>query len=72
MKTFSIIAIAIFLGLSGAVMAADSGENHQDDTNSTGPNPYMTFSGGTYQSGAYQAFAKHPVRHHVVGPHAER
>ena len=42
MKTLSIITAAIFLGLSGAALAGDSGENHQDDSNSTGPNPFMT------------------------------
>jgi hypothetical protein len=39
MKNLSIIAVAILLGLGGAAMASDSGENHQDDTNSTGANP---------------------------------
>jgi hypothetical protein len=72
MKKLSIIIAAIFLGFSGAVMAADSGENHQDDTNSRGPNPYMSYSGGNYQRGAYRAFAQHPVRHHVVNPHVQR
>ena len=72
MKTLSIITAAIFLSLSGAVMAADSGEYHQDDTNSTGPNPYMTFSAPIYHGGGYRAFAQQPVRHHVVHHHVEK
>ena len=78
MKTLSIITVAIFLGAGGAAMANDSGENHQDNTNTTGPNPYMTFSDPTtfrgvpYQGGGKDAFAMHPVRHHVVKPHVER
>jgi hypothetical protein len=74
-KKFSIIAVAVLLGLGGAAMAADSGENHQDDTNSTGPNPYMTHSNGSYQRGGYQAYAKQPVQpahHHVVKPRTQR
>jgi hypothetical protein len=70
MKKLSIIAVAVLLGLGGAAMASDSGENHQDDTNSTGPNPYMTYS-----SGGYHAFAQQPVQpaqHHVVKPRAKR
>jgi hypothetical protein len=68
-EKLSIIAVAIGLGHGGAAMASDSGENHQDDTNSTGANPYMT------QRGGYQAFAQQPVQpaqHHVVKPRAKR
>ncbi len=76
MKRLSIIAVAICLGLGGAAMASDSGENHQDDTNSTGPNPYMTYSSsGTHQRGGYQAYATQPVQpvhHHVAKPRARR
>lgn len=75
MKKLSIIAVAILLGLGGVAMASDSGENHQDDTNSTGPNPYMTYSSGNFQRGGYQAYAKQPVQpaqHHVVKPRAKR
>ena len=75
MKKLSIIAVAILLGIGGAAMASDSGENHQDDTNSTGANPYMTYSGGSYQRGGYHAFAQQPVQpaqHHAVKPRAKR
>jgi hypothetical protein len=78
MKKLSIIAVAILLGLGGAAMASDSGENHQDDTNSTGPNPYMTFSSGSLQRGGYRAYAQQPVQpaqpahHHVVKPRIQR
>jgi hypothetical protein len=75
MKKLSIITVAILLALGGAAMASDSGENHQDDTNSTGPNTYMTYSSGSYQRGGYQAYAKQPVQpahHHVVKPRAQR
>jgi hypothetical protein len=69
MKALSVVTAAILLGLTGMAMAGDSGENHQDNTNATGPNPYMTFSDGNYRGGGYQAFGQHPVRHHVVKPH---
>jgi hypothetical protein len=78
MKTLGIITAAIFLGLGGAAMANDSGENHQDNTNSTGPNPYMTFSdpwtfrGANHQGGGNNAFAMQPVQHHVVKPHDKK
>jgi hypothetical protein len=36
MKTLSILILATLLGLGGAAIAGDSGENHQDDTNATG------------------------------------
>jgi hypothetical protein len=75
MKTLSIITAAIFLGLSGAALAADSGENHQDDTNSTGPNPFMTYSAGSHRGGGYGgygAFAMRPAPHHVVTHHVKK
>jgi hypothetical protein len=62
MNTLSIITVAILLGLSGAAMAGDSGENHRDSTNTTGPNPFMPeFS--TPASSRYSAFAQYPVQH---------
>jgi len=36
MRTLSILILATLLGLGGAAIAGDSGENHQDDTNTTG------------------------------------
>jgi hypothetical protein len=70
MKTLSIITAAIFLGLSGAAMAGDSGENHQDNTSATGPNPFMPeFS--THASPGYSAFGQYPVHPHVVHRHVE-
>jgi hypothetical protein len=36
MKALSILIVATLLGLSGAAIAGDSGENHQDNTNATG------------------------------------
>ena len=83
MKTLSIITVAIFLGAGGVAMANDSGENHQDNTNATGPNPFMTFSDpykfrdpsrtfSNYQGGGPDAFAMQPVRRHVVKPHVKR
>jgi hypothetical protein len=73
MKTLSIITVAILLGLCGTAMANDSGENHQDNTNATGPNPYMTFS-DPYRtfSGGKEAFAMHPVHRHIVRHHVEK
>jgi hypothetical protein len=73
MKALSIITVAIFLGFCGVAMASDSGENHQDDTNSTGPNPYMTFRGPIHRGGGANAFAlKLPARHHVVISHVKK
>jgi hypothetical protein len=83
MKTLSIITVAIFLGAGGVAMANDSGENHQDNTNATGPNPFMTFSDpykfrdpsrtfSNYQGGGTDAFAMQPVRHHVVKHHVKK
>ncbi len=65
MKTLSIITLAVLLGLGSAAVAGDSGENHQDNTNSTGPNPFMPeFS--TPAASEYSAFAQYPVRRHIV------
>ncbi len=73
MKTLSIVTAALFLGLCGTVMAADSGENHQDNTNTGGPlNPYMTFSAPTYRARGYESLAKSPVPHHVVKRHVSK
>jgi hypothetical protein len=83
MKTLSVITVAIFLGAGGAAMANDSGENHQDNMNATGPNPFMTFSDPysyrnpartfeNYQYGGKDAFAMQPARHHVVKPHVKK
>jgi hypothetical protein len=72
MKTLGIITAAIFLSLCGTVMAADSGENHQDDTNATGPNPYMTFSAPIYRGGYHAMALQPPAQHHVVNHHAKR
>ena len=62
------ISAALVLTLCGTVMANDSGENHQDNTNATGNNPFMTFSGPdrTFSSGA---FAQYPMQHQVVKSH---
>jgi hypothetical protein len=83
MKTLSIVTAAIFLGLGGAAMANDSGANHQDNTNATGPNPFMTFSDPyryrkpartfeNYQNGDTDAFAMESERHHVVKHHVKK
>jgi hypothetical protein len=65
MKALSMVTVAILLGLGGAAMANDSGENHQDNTNATGVNPFMPeFS--TPASSGHSAFAQYPVQHHVV------
>jgi hypothetical protein len=74
MKTLSIVTTAIFLCLGGIAMANDSGENHQDNTNSTGPNPFTTFSAPGfygYRSAGYAAFGSYPVQHHVVHHHVK-
>jgi hypothetical protein len=72
-KTKVALSAALLLGLCGAVMANDSGENHQDGGNELGPNPYMTFSPPhrTFNGGK-EAFAKYSVRHHVVKFHVNR
>ena len=72
MKTLSIVTAALLLGLGGTVMAADSGENHQDDTNSTGANPYMAVGTPTYRAGGYEARAQYTAPHHVVKPHVKK
>jgi hypothetical protein len=72
MKALGIITAAMLLGLTGMAMAGDSGENHQDNTNTTGPNPYMTFSGGPYRAGGYAAYGQQTVAHHVVKHHVKQ
>jgi hypothetical protein len=70
MKTLTIVTLAILLGLGGAAMAGDSGENHRSNTNTTGPNPFMPeFS--TPASPRHSAFAQYPVQHHVVHRHVK-
>jgi hypothetical protein len=65
MKTLSILTVAVLLGLGGAAMAGDSGENHQDYSNTGGFNPYMPeFSAPAPQGRS--AFAQSPVVHHAV------
>lgn len=65
MKKLSIVAAAILLGLGGAAMAGDSGENHQDNTNTAGVNPYMPELSVPAGRGAF-AKVEHPqVVHHV-------
>ena len=71
MKTLSIITAAIFLGLSGAAVAGDSGENHQDNTNATGADPFMPGLSAPAFPG-YSAFGQYQVRHHVVHRHVEK
>ena len=65
------ISAALVLTLCGTVMANDSGENHQDNTNATGNNPFMTFSGPdrTFSRGA---FAQYPMQHQVVKSHVKK
>jgi hypothetical protein len=72
MKTLTSFAVAILLGLTATAMAGDSGENHQDNTNATGPNPYMTLSDGNYRGGGYQAFGQQTVPHHAVKHHVKK
>jgi len=68
-KTKIALSAAFFLGFCGAVMANDSGENHQDGGNSVGPNPYMTFSSPARAfNGGTAAFAMHPLPHSVKHP----
>jgi hypothetical protein len=45
-------------------MANDSGENHEDFTNATGPNPYMPEFSAPAPHGR-SAFAKSLVEHHA-------
>ena len=75
-RTKIALSFALILGLCGAAMANDSGENHQDGGNSTGPNPFMPgFSTPVSHSGAstygYSAFGQYPV-HHVVHRHVKK
>lgn len=70
-KTKIAFAAALMLGLCGTVMAADSGENHQDGGNEVGPNPFMTFSGQSFRGGN-EAFAQHMVRPHVANHHVKK
>jgi hypothetical protein len=70
-KTLSIVAVAILVGLgTGAALANDSGENHQDNTNTTGFNPYMPELGAPASPGR-SAFASYPV-HHTVTHHVKK
>jgi hypothetical protein len=72
-KTTVALCVALVLGLGGAAMANDnSGENHQDGGNSTGPNPYMTFSGVSSRGGASAAFAQHLVQPRAMHPHVKK
>jgi hypothetical protein len=66
-----VLSAALVLALCGTVMASDSGENHQDNANATGPNPFMTFSGPDRSFGR-EAFARHPMQHEVVNHHAKK
>jgi hypothetical protein len=59
------LSAALVLALCGTVMANDSGENHQDNTNATGSNPFMTFSGPDRTFGS-AAFAQYPMQHQVM------
>jgi hypothetical protein len=59
------LSAAVVLTLCGTVMASDSGENHQDNTNATGPNPFMTFIGPDRTFGR-GAFARYPTQHQIV------
>jgi hypothetical protein len=71
-KTKVPLSVALFLGLCGTVMAGDSGENHQDGGNATGPNPFMTISGESHRGGGNDAFAQHVVQLHVVSHHVKK
>jgi hypothetical protein len=65
------LSAVLFLALCGTVMASDSGENHQDNTNATGPNPFMTFSGPDRTFGR-GAFARYPMHDQVVTHHVKK
>lgn len=66
MKKLSIVAVAILLGLGGVAMAGDSGENHQDNGNATGVNPYMPeFSVPAKGSAAFAKVERSEIVHHV-------
>jgi hypothetical protein len=69
MKTLSTFAVAILFGLSGAAMAGDSGEMHQDNTNAgyaNSLNPYMPPHFSTPAPKGRSSFAKSSVEHHAV------
>jgi hypothetical protein len=68
MKVLSIFTVAIFLGLSGAAMAANDGCGSYC-TNSTGPNPFMpefSTSSASADSAYAQARVHHPIVRHRV------
>jgi hypothetical protein len=65
------LSAALVLALCGTVMASDSGENHQDNTNAAGANPFMTFSGPDRTFGR-AAFAQYPMQHQVVNHHVKK
>jgi hypothetical protein len=70
-KTKIALAAALVLGLGGAAMANDSGENHQDGGNSVGSNPFMPeFS--TRASSGSSAFGSYPVQQRVVHHHVKK
>jgi hypothetical protein len=64
------LSAALVLALCGTVMASDSGENHQDNTN-TGSASVMTFSGPDRTFGR-GAFAQFPMQHQVVNHHVKK
>ncbi|HLH97920.1 MAG TPA: hypothetical protein VKW08_22665 [Xanthobacteraceae bacterium] len=71
-KTISMITVAVLLGLgSGVAMAHDSGDNHQDDTNTTGYNPFMPEFSSPRPQGR-SAFASAPLPQHVAPHHVKK
>ena len=79
MKALGMVTVAIFLGLSGAAMAGQ--DSQQDNTNSTGPNPFMPEVstpvthgdpdtwGNRPETYGYSAFGQYPLQRHVVHHH---
>jgi len=66
MKKLTVVAVAVLLSLGGAAMAGDSGENHGDNTNTTGANPFMPeFSVPAKCSAAFAKVERPEVVHHV-------
>ena len=68
MKKLSIVAVAIGLGLGlgGGAMAGDSGENHQDNTNTTGVNSYMPeFSAPAKGRSSFAKVERPAVTYHI-------
>jgi hypothetical protein len=69
MKTLSVVAAAIFLGVCSIAMAGnDNQDSQQSHTNATGPNPFMTFSAPSRLRTMWQAedaFASYLVQHRV-------